>query len=158
MDVFEFAKKMEMDGKKLYEGQLTEETNEGLKEILRMLIAQEQHHYDVLDEIEKSGKYKNYKNASFKGVKSIFIGMKKQLADVPKDHVKFYHKILEIEKRSEEFYRKHAGEQNGEIQEILLRLAKEEEGHVVIIENVIEFINKPKTWVEDAEFNHLGEY
>jgi rubrerythrin len=158
MNVFEFAKKMELEGKRLYEDQLGDETNEGLKEILRMLIDQEQRHYEVLDEIEKSGRYRDYKKASFRGVRSIFAGMKKQLAGVPKDHVRFYRKILEIEKRSEEFYRKHASGQKGEVREILLRLAKEEEGHVVIIENVIEFINKPRTWVEDAEFNHLGEY
>lgn len=158
MNIFEFAKKMEMDGKKRYEEQYEIETNQGIKEILKLLISQEQEHYNALNSLEHSGRYNDYKEASFAGVKNLFEEMKDELDRVSKNHVKFYAAILEIEKKSEAFYRKHAEENEGQVKEILLKLAKEEHGHVIIIDNIIEFINKPNTWVEDAEFNHLGNY
>jgi rubrerythrin len=112
----------------------------------------------ISDKSEKSVKYYNYKAASFAGVKTVFEEMKEELDRISKDHVKFYKTILEIEKKSEEFYAKHAEEQDGPVKEILLKLAKEEHGHVIIIDNIIGFINKPNTWIEDAEFNNLGNY
>jgi rubrerythrin len=123
-----------------------------------MLVDQEQHHYEALDSLEKSQKFKDYKQASFKGVKNLFEEMKDELDKVSKDHVKFYKMVLEIEKKTEIFYLKHAEEYEGDAKKILLALAKEEHNHVIIIENIIEFINKPSTWVEDAEFNQLGNY
>ncbi len=158
MDIFEFAKKMELDGKKRYQDQHNIETNKGIKEILLMLVDQEQHHYDALDLLEKSEKYHNYEKASFAGVKNLFEEMKDDLDRVSKDHVKFYLMVLDIEKKTEAFYLLHAQEYEGDAKRILLALAKEERGHVIIIENIIEFINKPSTWVEDAEFNHLSDY
>lgn len=158
MNIFEFAKKMELDGKHRYEQQYVVEENQGIKEILKLLISQEQEHYVALDSLEKSGKYDNYKKASFAGVKTIFEEMKEELDKISKDNVKFYKTILEIEKKSEEFYRQYAENHDGQVKEILLKLAEEEHNHVIIINNIIDFINKPNTWVEDAEFNHMGYY
>jgi rubrerythrin len=158
MNIFEFAKKMELDGKHRYEQQYALETNQGIKEILKLLISQETEHYHALYSLEQSGKYDNYKKASFAGVKNIFEEMKEELDKLSKDNVKFYKAILEIEKKSEEFYTKYAEENDGQIKEILLKLAKEEHNHVIIIDNIIEFINKPNTWVENAEFNDMGNY
>jgi rubrerythrin len=158
MNIFEFAKKMELDGKHRYEQQYALEENLGIKEILKLLISQEQEHFNALDSLEKSGKYKNYKKASFAGVKNIFEEMKDELDKISKDNVKFYKTILEIEKKSEAFYLLHAEEQEAQVKEILLSLAREEHNHVIIIDNIIDFINKPNTWIEDAEFNHMGEY
>lgn len=158
MDIFEFAKKMELDGKHRYEQQHALESNKGIKEILKLLISQEQEHYNALDSLEKSGKYYNYKDASFSGVKNLFEEMKDELDRISKDSIKFYRAILEIEKKSETFYLGHADDKEGQVREILLKLAKEEHNHVIIIENIIDFINKPNRWVEDPEFNHMGEY
>jgi len=158
MNIFEFAKKMELDGKKRYEEQYAIETNQGIKEILKLLIDQEQNHYEALDSLDKSGEYNVYQNSSFKDVKNLFEEMKDELDLVSKDHVKFYKMVLEIEKKTEEFYLKHAEEHTGDTKKVLLALAKEEHNHVIIIHNIIEFINKPNTWVEDAEFNQMGDY
>lgn len=158
MNIFEFAKKMELDGKKRYEQQYEIETNQGIKEILKLLMSQEQEHYNALSSLESSGRYNDYKAASFAGVKNLFEEMKDELDSLSKDNVKFYKVILDIEKKSEAFYTKHAEEQQGQVKEILLKLAKEEHNHVIIIDNIIDFINKPNTWVEDAEFNHMGHY
>ncbi|MGV8162131.1 MAG: hypothetical protein ACP5N2_02220 [Candidatus Nanoarchaeia archaeon] len=158
MNIFEFAKKMELDGKKRYEEQYAIESNQGIKEILKLLMDQEQHHYEALDSLEKSEKYNDYEGSSFREVKNLFEEMKDELDLVSKEHVKFYALVLEIEKKTEEFYLKHAEEYEGDTKKILLALAKEEHNHVIIIHNIIDFINKPNTWVEDPEFNQMGEY
>jgi rubrerythrin len=91
-------------------------------------------------------------------VKNLFEEMKDELDLVSKDHVKFYKMVLEIEKKTEEFYLKHAEEHTDDTKKVLIALAKEEHNHVIIIHNIIEFINKPNTWVEDAEFSNMGDY
>ena len=42
--------------------------------------------------------------------------------------------------------------------EIFIELAEEEKKHYFLIENIIEFVSKPQTWLENAEFYHLEEY
>ncbi|MFA6072892.1 MAG: ferritin family protein [Candidatus Woesearchaeota archaeon] len=158
MDIFEFAKKMELDGKNRYQEQYDKETNQGIKSILIVLINQEQHHYDALNSLEHAGKYVEYKEASFRGVKNLFEEMKDELDRVSKDHIQFYQMVLEIEKKTEAFYLSHAKEYEGDTKKILLSLAKEEHNHVIIIQNIIDFISKPNTWIEDAEFNHMIDY
>ena len=41
---------------------------------------------------------------------------------------------------------------------LLLKLAEEEKKHMFLLENLVEFVSRPETWIENAEFNHLVEY
>lgn len=41
---------------------------------------------------------------------------------------------------------------------ILTKLAEEEKKHLFLLENLVEFISRPETWIENAEFNHLDDY
>ena len=66
--------------------------------------------------------------------------------------------ILEIEHKSEDFYREHAREQEKLIRDQMELIADEEQKHAIIIHNLIRMIERPDTWVEDAEFNNLEEY
>jgi hypothetical protein len=42
--------------------------------------------------------------------------------------------------------------------ELLNRIADEENRHYFLLDHMIEFIGRPQTWIEDAEFNHLQDY
>ena len=65
----------------------------------------------------------------------------------------------EVEKKSEDFYRAKAGEVDDKNQaHILNRIADEEHKHWVTIENVIKFLDRPRHWLEDAEWNNLEDY
>jgi hypothetical protein len=37
-------------------------------------------------------------------------------------------------------------------------LADEEKKHMILMENLIEFVSRPDTWLENAEWYHLDEY
>jgi rubrerythrin len=73
--------------------------------------------------------------------------------------IELYKKAQDIEERSRDFYLEKANEVTEEYQkEIFLRLADEEKKHYFLLENIIEFVSRPETWLENAEFYHLEEY
>jgi hypothetical protein len=37
-------------------------------------------------------------------------------------------------------------------------IAEEEKRHEFLLEHVLQFIARPQTWLENAEFNHLDQY
>ena len=47
--------------------------------------------------------------------------------------------------------------ENGEQKKAFLRIAEEERSHMVLLENLVEYISAPESWVESAEFNHLSQ-
>ena len=122
MDVFSVAKEMELEGKTLYESQAKNTGDEGLRNILLMLAKQEEEHFNFFDSLQKGGPLK-IKKESFKGVVDVFRGLRK---DLPKDQISFYEKVLEIEEKSEAFYKEIAlGQESDEVREAILRIARE---------------------------------
>ena len=47
---------------------------------------------------------------------------------------------------------------NQKIRDVLKHIIKEEESHVQVLEALIEFVNRPNEYLEDAEFTHLETY
>jgi len=41
---------------------------------------------------------------------------------------------------------------------IFLHYTGKEKRHDLILENIIDFVNRPKSWLENAEWYHLEEY
>jgi len=73
--------------------------------------------------------------------------------------VDMYRKALDIENRSEAFYREKAEQVAQETQrDVFLRLAAEERKHAVLMDNIVELVSRPDTWLENAEWHHLEEY
>jgi rubrerythrin len=64
-----------------------------------------------------------------------------------------------MEVDSYKFYTEKAEEtDNPDVEKSFKRLAEEEKKHERIIDNIIEMVNRPNTWLEDAEWNHMDEY
>lgn len=64
-----------------------------------------------------------------------------------------------MEKRSYEFYKSKANETEEEyLKDALMKLAKEEKKHETIMRNLVEFVNRPNTWLDTAEWYHHEEY
>ena len=73
--------------------------------------------------------------------------------------IELYRKAQDLEQKSVDFYCEKANEVDHEYQkEIFLTLFDEEKKHYALLENIIEFISRPKTWLENAEFCRLDEY
>ncbi|OHB45975.1 MAG: hypothetical protein A2094_00360 [Planctomycetes bacterium GWE2_41_14] len=93
--------------------------------------------------------------------KNIFTKMKeeKDTIGVNVSYIGLYKKAQETEKKSQIFYLEKADEVNIPSQrEIFLKIAEEENKHYFILENIINFVSRPQTWLENAEWYHLEEY
>jgi rubrerythrin len=64
-----------------------------------------------------------------------------------------------MEEKSYKFYLEMSDKVKIESQKkIFLKLAGEEKKHMFLLENLVEFVSRPETWIENAEFNHLDDY
>lgn len=162
MGIYQFAMKMEKDGENYYR-ELSEKTNhEGIRHILTFLANEELKHYKVVEQFNQEVKHPSMAEENvFDTVKNIFVRMKESEQDLHFDitEADLYRKAQKIEKESRQFYLEKADEVKDETQkQVLLRLAEEEKKHEFVMENLVEFITRPDTWLENAEWYHLDEY
>lgn len=78
---------------------------------------------------------------------------------LPTEEVHIYKQAVEMEKRSREYYKEKAEESELEhVEKVFLQLAKEEEKHQQILENIEKMVDRPNTWLDDAEWYHMEDY
>jgi rubrerythrin len=163
MNPFEHAMKMEQDGRAFYLEHVENTHNLALKRILQELADDELKHYNLFKAMrdrEKAEYRETEKTAIVRTVKNVFeeLRAQKQNFAFPDEATKVWEKAREIEKKSEAFYREKADEMADANQKrIWNRIADEEHRHWNTIEHVIQFLNRPKQWLEDAEWNSLEE-
>lgn len=160
MDIFEFAMQMEKDGEQYYRELAGKVKNDGVKRILGMLADDEVKHYNIVSAMRK-GAPEMPDSPVLKNSKNIFEEIKGTKTDLDFDdsHKEALKKALEIEEKSEDFYAEKAGEVDNEAHKTLFKkLADEERRHVHLLDHMIEFVTKPETWLDDAEFSNLEEY
>ncbi|MDR4508009.1 MAG: ferritin family protein [Candidatus Brocadiaceae bacterium] len=161
MDIFEFALQMEKDGEKYYRDLVLKVDNIGLKNVLSMLADAEVKHYEILQRLKENETVQISDVSVLSDVKNIFTKMKeeKDISGLDSSLREVYENALEIEKKSQEFYKEKAEEVHEQSQrEILLKIAEEEKHHCIILENIINFVSQPARWLENAEWYHMDEY
>ena len=160
MDIFEFAMQMEKDGESYYREIALGVDNAGIKKIMGMLADEEVKHYEILAEMKRRTPEIG-KTEILSDVKNIFAAMKDSGEDIGTNlgQVELYQKAQELEKKSEDFYREKIAEVESEAQKDLLnKIADEEKRHFMILENIIQFVSKPFSYLEDAEFKHIEPF
>ncbi|MBU4269140.1 MAG: ferritin family protein [Acidobacteria bacterium] len=161
MNVFDLAMEMEKDGEKYYR-QLAEKTNNsGLKNILGMLAEDEVKHFQVLQKLKDSIKVELLSTPILSGSKNIFqqLHEDKNWDDIPVNQIDLYKKAREIETRSFNFYMEKArAHTDPATQKMFFLIAEEEKRHEFLLDHLIQFVSRPQTWLENAEFNHLDQY
>jgi rubrerythrin len=159
MDIFAYAVKMEKDGEAYYR-QLAHRTgNKGLRTILAMLADEEVKHQKVIEQMQTTDAEVPVGEVLTRA-KNIFVEIRDSGLPLPDDtsQVDLYKKALALERKSEEFYASHAGQAGDGQATAFKALSAEERKHAILIEHLIEFVSRPETWLEDAEFYHLDEY
>jgi rubrerythrin len=162
MNIYKYAMKMEKDGENYYRELANKTEDIGLQNILKMLADEEVRHYSIIEQMMKSkASAELAETGILKKVKNIFIKIKgKNLIfnfDLPQ--INFYRKAREIEEKSYKFYIEMSDKVEIESQrKVFLKLAGEEKKHMFLLENLVEFVSRPETWIENAEFNHLDDY
>ena len=161
MNVFDLAMEMEKDGEKYYR-QLAEKTaNSGMKNILDMLAEDEVKHFQVLQKLKASSQVELLSTPILSGSKNIFQQLydNKNWDGIPVKQIDLYKKALEIETRSFNFYMEKArANTDPATKKMFFLIAEEEKRHEFLLDHIIQFVSRPQTWLENAEFNHLDQY
>ena len=159
MNIFKFAMQIEKDGEIFFRELSERVNNSGLKTILNMLADDEVKHYKIFKAMSRNIEPSMAETKILENSKNIFSRMRGENIESNIEQVELYKKAQEIESKSQEFYEEKAGEvKNSAQKELLLKIANEEKRHYFLLENIIVFVSRPVTWLENAEFNHLEEY
>lgn len=161
MNIFKFAQQMERDGEAFYREIAEKTTDKGLKTIFLGMAEDEVKHFQLFKELENQTHPEYVSTAILSKAKNLFQEMKEkqELGSFPKDHCAAYQQALDTEIKSEAFYREKAEEvETPEGKEILLKIAQEEKMHARLLENVIEFVTKPDSYLESAEFRQMENF
>jgi len=165
MNAFEYAMNMELDGKKYFEEQAQKMTEPALKRIFEELANDEERHYQIFKAMA-SGKNPEYEEAFKTSIlataKNIFQKLSEsgaKVEDFPSNIKDVWIKARDIEDNAETFYREQAEKTEDAAQKkIWIRIAEEEHKHWVAMNNVVNFIDRPNQWLEDAEWNHMESF
>ncbi|MDA8413784.1 MAG: ferritin family protein [Desulfobacteraceae bacterium] len=158
MNIFDFAEKMELDGKKYYEKLAAETPVAGLATIFTRLAEDEQKHYDVIQGL-RAGVSGNMPDSTvLEDSKNLFQDLMKDktvLGGMKKDLDGYLHAV-KIEEDSVRFYEDAARKESSpETSALLLRIAAEEKKHLNIMENLYDFVLKPEYFLAWREFSNL---
>ena len=162
VNIYDFALKMELDGKSFYTKQAETTDVPGLRTIFSRLAEDEQKHYDAIQRLKKrSGPLNMATSIVLEETKNVF----QQLSESGKtpesisDDLEGYRYAMKVEAESFRLYEDAAGKENDEaVRQVLLRIAEEEHEHFNILENVYHFVNAPNQYLAWGEFSNLDEF
>jgi rubrerythrin len=160
MDIYEFAMKMEKDGEAFYRELVDMTDNKGLKSILGMLADAEVRHFNLFRNMKQHAQIGPLSIEALLYVKNIFEIMKEQRGfKIGSSEMELYRKAQDIEQKSREFYLKEASEVSDPSQkDAFAKIANEEQRHFMILEEIMNMVDRPQAWLENPEWYHLEEY
>ena len=161
MNIFDFAMKMELDGKAYYEQLAAETTSGGLKSIFTSLAADEQKHYEIILAIKAGTDLKMAASTVLEKAKNIFeeLMADKNIIGVMKKSLDGYQHARKLEADSVKLYEDMAKkESNPETVQLLLRIANEEKKHFNILDNLYDYTLAPQNFLAWGEFSNLKEF
>jgi len=160
MNVFDFAMKMELQGKACYDNLAASTQVAGLRNIFTGLAADEQKHYELFRGLKEGKAFAMADSRMLEQAKSVFrelVGEKERSTGLRED-LDGYRLGLKIEADSVKLYEDMAKrEENPETVQLYLRIANEEKKHFNIMENICDFVMKPRYFLEWREFSNLHE-
>jgi rubrerythrin len=161
MDIFEFAMQKEKYSEDFYRDLAGKTENKGLQTIFTMLADEEAHHYKIVEQMRTGEPEEVVKADVLADAKDIFQRMRAgaEKFDFDASQIDVYKKAQAIEKQSMDFYLEKALEVSNDRQkDIFTKLADQEKKHYFLLENIIDFVSRPETWLENAEFCHLQDF
>ncbi len=162
INIYDYAMKMELDGKSFYAKQAAESDIPGLRTIFSGLAEDEQKHYDMLKKLKnRSGPLEMATSTGLEDTKNVF----EQLIETGhtkgkvSDDLEGYRYAMHVEAESFRLYEAAAAKEEDEsVRRVLLGIAKEEHEHFNILENVFHFVNAPNQFLAWGEFSNLDEF
>jgi len=160
MNPFEFALKMELDGKAYYEKLASETSDVGVKAIFLNLAADELKHYDTIKKMWEGVPTAMADSTALETSKNLFQDLMrdKNIVESMKKSLDGYQHARKIEADSVRFYEEMAKKENNpETKQLLIKIANEEKKHYNILDNLYDYTLAPQNFLAWGEFNNLKE-
>ena len=161
MNVYDFAMKMELDGKTYYEKLAATTKVTGLHNIFLGLAEDEQKHYEIFQALKNQEAPAMTDSTALENARNIFEKLiaEKSVAGSTGDDLAGYRHAMKLEAESFRFYGEIAIHTPAPgIKQLLSRIAGEERKHFNILQNVFDFVNAPNQYLAWAEFSNLDEF
>jgi rubrerythrin len=159
MNVYDYVIKMEQDGEKFYRDLAARVSNRGLIKILTMIADDEVKHQRIFTKLKSESYEEMVDTKVLPDAKNVFETI--EIDDVTDDteQIALYEEAARVEAESAKFYIEKADElESDAAKKLFLRIAEEEKKHKHLLENIIDFVKRPREWVENAMFSTLDEY
>ncbi len=162
MNVFDFAMKMELDGKAFYE-KLARDTNvAGLSTIFTRLAADEQKHFEIFQALKGQAQTATMEETTIlEDAKNVFEKLidEKEAHGAVKGDLEGYKYAMKLEADSYRLYEDAAKrEKDAGLKSLMLTIAGEEHKHFDILQNIYDFVNAPNQYLAWGEFSNLDEF
>ncbi len=161
MDIFAFALEKEKYAEQYYRELADKADHAGLKNILTMLANDEVAHYQAVEQIKTATPEAVTETPVLSNAKEVFEKMRgsAEKFDFTISEVDLYRKACDIEQESRKYYLEKAREVQDDGQKrIFEKLAEEENKHMVLVQSICDFVSRPETYLENAEFCHFDDY
>jgi rubrerythrin len=161
MNIFEFAKEKEKYAEEFYRDRAAKSPDKGLAEIFTLLANEEEKHCELIEKMQVDAPVELGDTNVLTNATAIFEKIREgaKKFSFNKSEIELYKEAQNIEQSARKFYLEKADEVKPRAQkDIFLKLAEEEKKHYFLLDNIIEFVSRPRQWLEDAEFYHLEEY
>lgn len=164
--LWQLAKSIEAEGKKLYEELAREATKREIAGVFSTLAGEEQRHYELFEKLEKCKPIDTgiQKSVSV-GVPILFNAIRAELMidemalKAMIDAETIYQKALVLENSSIELFNNIIKRLTDEYQKgVVSIIIEEEKRHVAVVKELIKLVHRPKEWLENAEVFHSDEY
>jgi len=161
MDIFAFALEKEQLAHETYKKLAQASPSDSFKGILNLLAAEELRHVEMVRALQQSQSVEIPKTELLGEAKKVFerINTAREDFDFNITEADLYKKARQIELDARDYYQAKADETDDEeLKKILIRLAEEEQKHYVLVDNLCQFVERPQSYLADAEFTHLDNY
>src|SRR6056297_1902877 len=162
MGIYKFALNFEKENREYYEKCASQTKSEHLRKIFNYLANEEKKHEEIVRKLA-DGEMDPYESDILPKSKEIFQTMADDISKneniYEADNLGIYRKAVKMEQESHDFYKEKADEtDNSAEKKVLMSLAKEERRHEIILDNILQHMERPEEWVEHAMFNKMEEY
>ena len=163
-DIFQFAIEFEQENQEFYRDCAENAENEKLQEVFLELAEEEEKHERIVRDLARDRSEEEVESDIVTDAREAFQEIAADFERDPSgaltaDQVDVYLEARELERKSNSFYSEKSAETDDKrVAEAFKKLAREEKKHEEILENIIQMVDKPNTWLEDPEWYHLDEY
>jgi rubrerythrin len=161
MDIFAFALEKEQLAHETYKKLAQRAPTASLKGILNLLADEESKHVEMVRALQQNKPVDipitNLLGQAKKVFEKITAAGEKFNFNISESEL--YGKARQIEIDARDYYQAKAEETDNEnLKNVLKRLAAEEQKHYILVDNLCHFVERPQSYLEDAEFTHLDNY